>query len=344
VFEEFNGIPMHPLLVHAAVVFVPLLGLAAIGYAFVPLIRPHLRWILAGLAVVAPGAALFAKLSGDAFFSRGMARGNITEGFIPVIEDQRGPADRASPYRQGSVAVRAVTPVAAGLELQANLAAFTDARERGTAFSEIDTAGADGSLRLVGRGALPFSALFYVQVRDFSNQFAAVNADRTVATQTLDQYSVPSTGLGARVELRPLTGPLELRVGADWRETEGRTQELFQFVAGVPSRGRVAGGHTRTIGGFAEAGWERGDLTLSGGGRVDRWWIAQVLWEHRPVAFYTWSGLEQHSGTTQIVRAINVLYALTGCLDAPGGNVLFTPVSRSVIGTLLPAARSSAVR
>ncbi len=53
---------------------------------------------------------------------------------------------------------------------------------------------------------------------------------------------------------------------------------------------------------------------------------ARVLWEHRPVAFYTWSGLEQHSGTTQIVRAVNVLYALTGCIDAPGGNVLFTPV------------------
>ncbi|MGD9999831.1 MAG: molybdopterin-dependent oxidoreductase, partial [Ilumatobacteraceae bacterium] len=53
---------------------------------------------------------------------------------------------------------------------------------------------------------------------------------------------------------------------------------------------------------------------------------ARVLWEHRPVAFYTWSGLEQHSGTTQAIRAINVLYALTGCLDAPGGNVLFTAV------------------
>jgi anaerobic selenocysteine-containing dehydrogenase len=58
---------------------------------------------------------------------------------------------------------------------------------------------------------------------------------------------------------------------------------------------------------------------------------AQVLWEHRPVAFYTWSGLEQHSGTTQIVRAINVLYALTGCFDAPGGNVLFTPVPTNPI-------------
>ena len=197
------------------------------------------------------------------------------DGFVPVIEEQRGPADRPSPYRQVSAAVRAVTPVSTGLELQASLAAFTDARERGTAFSEIDTTGADGSLRLVGRGALPFSALFYVQVRDFSNQFAAVNADRTLATQTLDQYSVPSTGLGARVELRPLTGPLELRVGADWRETVGRTQELFQFVGGAPTRGRVAGGRTRTIGGFAEAGWERGELTLSGGGRLDHWWIEQ---------------------------------------------------------------------
>ncbi|HEU5001981.1 MAG TPA: molybdopterin-dependent oxidoreductase [Actinomycetota bacterium] len=58
---------------------------------------------------------------------------------------------------------------------------------------------------------------------------------------------------------------------------------------------------------------------------------AQVLWENRPVAFYAWSGLEQHSGSTQIIRAINVLYALTGCLDAPGGNVLFTPVPTNPI-------------
>ncbi|MCA1696260.1 MAG: molybdopterin-dependent oxidoreductase, partial [Actinobacteria bacterium] len=40
---------------------------------------------------------------------------------------------------------------------------------------------------------------------------------------------------------------------------------------------------------------------------------------------------EQHSATTQIIRAINVLYALTGCLDAPGGNVLFTPVPTNPI-------------
>lgn len=53
---------------------------------------------------------------------------------------------------------------------------------------------------------------------------------------------------------------------------------------------------------------------------------ARTIWEARPVAFYTWSGLEQHSGTTQTMRAINVLYALTGSLDVPGGNVLFEAV------------------
>lgn len=58
---------------------------------------------------------------------------------------------------------------------------------------------------------------------------------------------------------------------------------------------------------------------------------ARTLWTSRPVAFYTWSGLEQHSNTTQMIRGVNVLYALTGCLDAPGGNVLFSPVPTNPI-------------
>jgi anaerobic selenocysteine-containing dehydrogenase len=72
---------------------------------------------------------------------------------------------------------------------------------------------------------------------------------------------------------------------------------------------------------------------------------ARTMWESRPVAFYTWSGLEQHSGTTQTIRAINVLYALTGCLDVRGGNVLFEAVpSNPVDGReFLTAERPAAV-
>jgi anaerobic selenocysteine-containing dehydrogenase len=71
---------------------------------------------------------------------------------------------------------------------------------------------------------------------------------------------------------------------------------------------------------------------------------ARTLWEARPVAFYTWSGLEQHSGTTQIVRAIGQLYALTGSLDTPGGNVLFPSVPTNRVDGLELLAPSQRAR
>ncbi len=72
---------------------------------------------------------------------------------------------------------------------------------------------------------------------------------------------------------------------------------------------------------------------------------AKTLWDARPVAFYTWSGLEQHSGATQTLRAVDVLYALTGSLDVPGGTVLFESVPSNQIDgrELLSGARPPAV-
>ena len=48
---------------------------------------------------------------------------------------------------------------------------------------------------------------------------------------------------------------------------------------------------------------------------------ARLLWERRPVAYFHWTGLEQHTNASQTVRAMSLLYALTGCWDAPGGNI-----------------------
>jgi hypothetical protein len=133
------------------------------------------------------------------------------------------------------------------VELQTNGLVFTDERERGTPFSGISTTGADASLRLVGSGDWAWSALGYVQVRQYYNSFASINAARTTAAQASEQYNVPSTGLGARVELRPPIGDgAELRIGGEWRETEGETKELFNFQNGVGTRRRLAGGRTRT--------------------------------------------------------------------------------------------------
>ncbi|MEU8424987.1 DUF2231 domain-containing protein [Micromonospora sp. NPDC048835] len=84
-FEEFMGIPAHPLLLHAAVVFVPLLALLAVGYALVAPIRPHTRWVLGLLAVGAPVAALLTKLSGDAFLERMQSANRVTPEFLPKL-------------------------------------------------------------------------------------------------------------------------------------------------------------------------------------------------------------------------------------------------------------------
>jgi anaerobic selenocysteine-containing dehydrogenase len=66
---------------------------------------------------------------------------------------------------------------------------------------------------------------------------------------------------------------------------------------------------------------------------------ARMLWEARPVAYYSWSGVEMQTNATQIARTIAQLYVLTGSLDGPGGNVLFPAVpSGNVVGeALLPA-------
>ncbi|HZG44866.1 MAG TPA: TonB-dependent receptor [Allosphingosinicella sp.] len=194
------------------------------------------------------------------------------DGFVPLVAAQRGAADRPSPYHQTSGTLRAAVPVGPETELQASALLFHDGRERGTAFSNIVTDGGDGSLRLVGRGRWAWSALGYLQVRSFYNSFAAVTADRSSAARTSEQFNVPSTGLGARFELRPPTA-FDLRIGADARQTRGETRELFAFQNGAGTRRRVAGGATRTLGGFAEASWAAGPLVLTGGGRIDRWWI-----------------------------------------------------------------------
>jgi anaerobic selenocysteine-containing dehydrogenase len=70
---------------------------------------------------------------------------------------------------------------------------------------------------------------------------------------------------------------------------------------------------------------------------------AQLIWSARPVSYYAWSGHEQHANTTQTARAISLLYALTGCFDAPGGNVLLpAPPAAPISGADLPSAKRMA--
>lgn len=59
-----NGLPLHPLVVHAAVVFAPIAGLLAIAY-LVPGWRHHLRWPVLVVTVLAAALVWFASATGD---------------------------------------------------------------------------------------------------------------------------------------------------------------------------------------------------------------------------------------------------------------------------------------
>ncbi len=249
----------------------------------------------------------FASLSGS--FARG-------DGFVPVVAGDRGTADRRAPYEQGAVRARLVQDIGAAIEAQANISAYRDERERGTDFTDNRQRGTDASLRLVGKGATRWSALAYVQDRRFDSQFASVTADRSAASLALDQR-VPARGYGLRVEAAHKLGPVETRIGAEWRRVSGETDEQFRFIAGAPTRQREAGGRNITAGLFAGAAWSAGGWSLAAEGRVDHWSMAdgrlfereltgEVLTDSRFAARTGWEG----SGRVAAGRKLSETLAL----------------------------------
>jgi hypothetical protein len=79
---ELNGVPLHPLVVHAVVVLGPLAALTGLVYAVVPRWRWLLRWPLVVLAVVTAVAALVAVAAGEDLLA---ARPELA----PIVEDHQ---------------------------------------------------------------------------------------------------------------------------------------------------------------------------------------------------------------------------------------------------------------
>ncbi|GAB3415495.1 DUF2231 domain-containing protein [Flindersiella endophytica] len=67
-FDTITGLPVHALIVHAAVVFLPLTVLTALAFALVPAWRWVVRWPLLVGAVISLGSAFVARESGQELF------------------------------------------------------------------------------------------------------------------------------------------------------------------------------------------------------------------------------------------------------------------------------------
>lgn len=145
-FDEILGVPAHPLLIHAAVVFVPLLVLASLAYALVPFVRRRTWWLVVGLAVVAPVSAWFATLSGNRLRNDLADQGILPE-ILVKIDQHRDYGDKTL-WATIGLAVLAVVLV--GLTMWRNRAASGDGVP-----TPVGEAGGGGTIGVRGRSAGP---------------------------------------------------------------------------------------------------------------------------------------------------------------------------------------------
>ena len=120
--------PLHPLVVHAVVIFGPLAVLTGLVYAAVPRWRWLLRWPLVALALMTAGAAVLGAASGEDLLA---ARPELA----PLVEEHR---DYGELLRTVSLAYVAVVALAAwALGGVSALASGRGARESRGAFGKV---------------------------------------------------------------------------------------------------------------------------------------------------------------------------------------------------------------
>ncbi|MBN9505877.1 MAG: TonB-dependent receptor [Altererythrobacter sp.] len=192
------------------------------------------------------------------------------QGYYTTPVDQRVPATARARFNSWSASGRIVQPLGDDIEVQVRGLAYDD--DRVLRFKGADTGsnGQDISARVVSRGPWQVDALAYAQWRNFNN----IVISSSTFTKTLDQADTPSTGQGGKIEVRPpVGGGHTLRLGSDFRRSEGDLAEYRYAANGAGNGSRFAGGVNTDLGLFLEDDWQLGLLTLTGGVRADRWTI-----------------------------------------------------------------------
>ncbi len=194
------------------------------------------------------------------------------QGFYTTPDDQRVPATARAAFESWSASARIVQPVGDDLEVQLRGLAFDDRRTLRFEGADSTSEGQDVSARIVSRGPWQVDALAYAQWRNFTN----IVISSSSFAKTLDQKDTPSTGQGGKLEVRPpVGGGHTLRLGTDFRRSEGDLVEDRFLATGAGNGSRYAGGVNTDFGLFAEDDWQLGPVTLTGGVRGDRWTIRE---------------------------------------------------------------------
>jgi len=205
--------------------------------------------------------------SGFAVLSGRWDRG---KGYWTTPESQRVPASARARFDDWSASARIVQSLSPDVQVQLRGLAFETNRTLRFEGADNTTEGQDVSLRVLGRGDWQFDVLAYGQWRNFSN----IVVSSTTFTKTLDQRDTPASGFGGKAELRPpVGGGHTLRLGADFRQSDGDLAEYRFIASGAGNGSRIAGGTNSDLGFFLEDDYSLGPFLVTGGVRADRWSI-----------------------------------------------------------------------
>ena len=106
---EISGVPLHPLVVHAVVMLVPVAVLLGWGHAFLAGWRWLTRWLALGASVAALGAVFVARQSGEDLLEK---RAFLTSAQSPVRDLIETHEERADLLFIAVIAFTVVTVVA----------------------------------------------------------------------------------------------------------------------------------------------------------------------------------------------------------------------------------------
>jgi vitamin B12 transporter len=211
----------------------------------------------------------------DGFSADITAGAYSSNGYALVPEAQRGTIDVAARSKARNINARFDVKISDASRVQASVLHFTENKVNGLALAPNASSGTDASLRLIHDGDWTYALMGYAKWRDFSSGFATAQPGRSTAIATVDQFDVPASSYGGGLDVRPpQLGPVSLRFGVDGKKVRGRTNEKFRSIAGVFTRNRTSGGSAAVFGGFVDASAEFDDrFILSGGVRLDKWWL-----------------------------------------------------------------------
>lgn len=195
------------------------------------------------------------------------ASGSRTDGYRPVRGAAAGAADVPTTLEDGSIAAR-IQGEAAGVRWAARVSTFQEKRGAGLFGAKSN---ATGSALALTVGTDFWRVQAWARSSDLENTSAAVAAGRIGTTPANDQYSTPASGYGLNAAWQGALGEWTWELGADVRAAEGRTYELFRYMAGGFTRQRTAGGRTLVGGAYAEVALSQPDFTLVAGARLDGW-------------------------------------------------------------------------